>query len=107
VLDVQDITEIPHVQYEMALIKVNAVNGTRAEIMRLVDIFRADIVDVDLTTVTIRLAAKEERINALLRLLEQFGIREMVRSGRMAMARGAIDGLTEDDKVLSGNGYAV
>jgi acetolactate synthase I/III small subunit len=107
VLDVQDITEIPHVQYEMALIKVNAVNGTRAEIMRLVDIFRADIVDVDLTTVTIRLAAKEERINALLRLLEQFGIREMVRSGRMAMARGAIDGLTEDEKVLSGNGYAV
>jgi len=42
-----------------------------------------------------------------LRLLEQFGIREMVRSGRMAMARGAIDGLTEDEKVLSGNGYAV
>ncbi len=107
VLDVQDITEIPHVQYEMALIKVNAVNGTRAEIMRLVDIFRADIVDVDLTTVTVRLAAKEERINALLRLLEQFGIREMVRSGRMAMARGAIDGLSEPETVMSGNGYAV
>ena len=88
VLDIQDLTDIPHVQYEMALIKFQAVNGTRAEIMRLVDIFRADIVDVDLTCVTIRLAAKEDRINALLRLLEQFGIEEMVRSGRLAMVRG-------------------
>jgi acetolactate synthase-1/3 small subunit len=107
VLDVQDLTDIPHVQYDMALIKVNAVNGTRAEIMSLVDVFRADIVDVDLTTVTIRLAAKEDRINALLRLLEQFGIREMVRSGRLAMARGSADEAFEEEPVLSGNGSAV
>ena len=107
VLDVQDLTDIPHVQYDMALIKVNAINGTRAEIMSLVDIFRADIVDVDLTTVTIRLAAKEDRINALLRLLEQFGIREMVRSGRLAMARGSADMAFEEESVLSGNGSAI
>lgn len=107
VLDVQDLTDIPHVHYEMALIKVNAVNGTRAEIMRLVDIFRADIVDVDLTTVTIRLAAKEERIKALLRLLEQFGIREMVRTGRLAMCRGSADGMLEEEPAMSGNGHAV
>ena len=91
VLDVQDVTDRPHVQYEMALIKVSAVNGTRAEVMRLVDIFRADIVDVDLESVTIRLTAKEDRINALLRLLEQFGIQEMVRTGRVAMVRGAYE----------------
>ncbi len=107
VLDVQDLTDIPHVQYDMALIKVNAVNGTRAEIMSLVDVFRADIVDVDLTTVTIRLAAKEDRINALLRLLEQFGIREMVRSGRLAMARGSADKAFEEEPGLLGNGSAV
>lgn len=107
VLDIQDLTDIPHVQYEMALIKVHAVNGTRAEIMRLVDIFRADIVDVDLTCVTIRLAAKEDRINALLRLLEQFGIEEMVRSGRLAMVRGSADGRREEETNHSGNGHAV
>lgn len=106
VLDVQDVTEKPHVHYEMALIKVHAVNGTRAEIMRLVDIFRADIVDVDLTTVTIRLAAKEDRVNALLRLLVQFGIKEMVRTGRVAMVRGSGDELAEGEPVLSGNGQA-
>ncbi len=103
VLEVQDLTDIPHVQYEMALIKVNAVNGTRAEIMRLVDIFRADIVDVDLKTVTIRLAAKEDRLNALLRLLEQFGIKEMVRSGRLAMARGSADPLSREEAALAGD----
>ena len=107
VLDVQDLTDIPHVHYEMALIKVNAVNGTRAEIMRLVDIFRADIVDVDLTTVTIRLAAKEERIKALLRLLEQFGIIEMVRTGRLAMCRGSANTMLEEEPAMSGNGYVV
>lgn len=107
VLDVQDLTDIPHVQYEMVLIKVHAVNGTRAEIMRLVDIFRADIVDVDLTSVTIRLSAKEDRINALLRLLEQFGIKEMVRSGRMAMVRGSAEAKPEAESATPGNGAAV
>ncbi len=106
VLDVLDVTDVPHVHYEMALIKVTAVNGTRAEIMRLVDIFRADIVDVDLTSVTIRLAAKEDRINALLRLLDQFGIIEMVRSGRLAMVRGSGESMTESEYVSAGNGYA-
>jgi acetolactate synthase-1/3 small subunit len=106
VLDIQDVTDVPHVQYEMALIKVSAVNGTRAEIMRLVDIFRADIVDVDLSSVTIRLGAKESRIDALLRLLEQFGILEMVRSGRLAMVRGDTRKEEEPEKVLAGNGYA-
>jgi len=107
ILDVRDVTDIPHVHYEMALIKVHAVNGTRAEIMRLVDIFRADIVDVDLTSVTIRLAAKEDRINALLRLLKQFGIKEMVRSGRLAMVRGSADAEFGEEPTSSDNGYAV
>lgn len=107
VLDVQNLTEIPHVQYEMVLIKVHAVNETRAEIMRLVDIFRADIVDVDLTSVTIRLAAKEERINGLLRLLEQFGIKEMVRSGLLAMTRGSADAAAEEEQLLASNGSPV
>lgn len=102
VLDVQDLTDIPHVHYEMALIKVHAANGTRGEVMRLVDIFNADIVDVDLSSVTIRLAAKEDRINALLRLLEQFGIKEMVRTGRLAMVRGSVDAEREAEQ--SGNG---
>ena len=106
VLDVQDLTDVPHVHYEMALIKVSAINDTRAEIMRLVDIFRADIVDVDLTSVTIRLSAKEERIKALLRLLDQFGIIEMVRSGRLAMVRGNEGASYEEEVALASNGHA-
>jgi acetolactate synthase-1/3 small subunit len=106
VLDVQDVTERPHVQYEMALIKVSAVNGTRGEVMRLVDIFHADIVDVDLASVTIRLTSKEDRIDALLRLLEQFGIQEMVRTGRVAMVRGAYEPPVEAEIISFDNGHA-
>lgn len=89
VIDVRDITGEPHVHYEMALIKVTADSQTRGEIMQLVDIYRGEVVDVDLESVMIRIVGKEERVNALLNLLEHFGIEEMVRSGRMAMRRGS------------------
>lgn len=89
VLEVQDLMSEPHVEYEMALIRVNADSASRGEIMQLVDIYRASIVDVDIDSVIIRIVAKEERVDALLRLLEQFGIEEMVRTGRVAMVRGS------------------
>ena len=88
VLNVQDVTDYPHVHYEMALIKVSATSQNRGEIMQLVDIYRANIVDVDIDSIMIRIVAKEDRVNALLRLLEHFGIEEMVRTGRLAMVRG-------------------
>ena len=81
---------IRDVEYEMALIRVDAESQTRGEIMQLVDIYRADIVDVDIDSVIIRIVAREDRVNALLRLLEPFGIKEMVRTGRVAMVRGSV-----------------
>ena len=105
VLNVVDVTDLPHVHYEMALIRVKTTNQTRGEIMQLVDIYRGDIVDVDLDTFMMRIVAKEERINALIRLLEHFGIEEMVRTGRMAMVRGSESRGKEAIPATAANGH--
>ena len=107
VLEVQDLTSEPHVEYEMALIRVKADSATRGEIMQLVDIYRAGIVDVDIDSVIIRIVAKEERVDALLRLLVQFGIEEMVRTGRVAMVRGSVKSSEKNEKAVAGNGHPV
>ncbi len=107
VLEIKDVTSDPHVEYEMALIRVCATSQTRGEIMQLVDIYRADIVDVDIDSVIIRIVAKEDRVNALLRLLEQFGIEEMVRTGRVAMVRGSARAEEQINTVMAGNGRPV
>ncbi len=74
---------------ELALVKVRSNQASRAEIMQIVDIFRAKIVDVAKDSITIEITGDEEKINALLRLLHPFGIRETMRSGRIAMTRGS------------------
>jgi len=104
VLEIQDVTSDPRVEYEMALIRVKAESHNRGEIMQLVDIYRANIVDVDLDSVIIRIVAREDRVNALLRLLNQFGIKEMVRTGRVAMVRGSAISQEKMEMVPVGNG---
>lgn len=74
---------------ELVLIKVKAPAETRAEVMQLIDIFRANIVDVSTDTLTVEISADEEKINALTALLEQFGILEVVRTGMIAIERGS------------------
>lgn len=74
---------------ELVLIKVKAPAETRAEVMQLVDIFRANIVDVSTDTLTVEISADEEKIKALTALLEQFGILEVVRTGMIAIERGS------------------
>ena len=106
VLEIRDVTNDPHVEYEMALIRVNADSQTRGEIMQLVDIYRANIVDVDLDSVIIRIVAREDRVNALLRLLEPFGIKEMVRTGRVAMVRGSVLAQKQLEMAPAGNGHS-
>lgn len=86
---VEDVTHIATVDREMALIKVQVQNGNRAEIMQIVNIFRATIVDVALGSLIIQVVGPEERVNSLTRLLDSFGIVEMVRTGRVSMARGS------------------
>ncbi len=86
---VSDITDDAIVARELALIKVKATSSTRSEIIHIVDIFRASIVDVATDSVTIEATGDEEKINSLLDLLRSFGIREIARTGRIAMTRGS------------------
>ncbi|MGC8879597.1 MAG: acetolactate synthase small subunit [Anaerolineae bacterium] len=86
---IEDVTNEPTVVRELALIKVRATSGNRAEIIQLVDIYRANIVDVDVDSLIIQIAGSEERIDSLVKLLSSFGILEMVRTGQVAMVRGS------------------
>jgi acetolactate synthase-1/3 small subunit len=88
VIKVVNLTGAETVDRELVLIKVNAEAETKPEVLRLVDIFRAKIVDVAARCYTIEMTGDVEKINALLQLLKPLGIREIVRTGRVAIARG-------------------
>ncbi len=85
---VEDVTDQPVVIRELALIRVKTNTQTRAEIMQIVDIYRAQIVDVALDSLIIQAIGSEDRVNSLIELLSNYGIREMVRTGRVAITRG-------------------
>jgi acetolactate synthase-1/3 small subunit len=87
VIKVIDFREVKFVDREMALIKVKAEAATRAEVLRIVDIFRCKVVDVSPSLYTIEVTGDEGKIQAILDLLTQLGIVEVVRSGKLAMAR--------------------
>jgi acetolactate synthase-1/3 small subunit len=89
VIKVVDLTRKDIVERELVLIKVLCSGGKRAEIMEIVDIFRGRIVDVDQKIVTIELTGHESKIQALLELMKPFGIQELVRTGKIAIARGS------------------
>jgi acetolactate synthase-1/3 small subunit len=73
---------------EMALIKVKATSSTRSEIMQIVDIFRANIVDVSMESLIIEVTGDEAKLESLLNLLKTFEVKEVVHTGRIAMTRG-------------------
>ena len=89
VIRVEDVTEQPNVLRDLALIKVHAEGGgMRSEIMQLVDTFRARVVDVGLDTLMVEVTGTEDKVDGLVDVLRPYGIVEMVRTGRVAMARG-------------------
>lgn len=92
VVKVVDITSESTTIRELALIKVKATSTTRSEIVEIANIFRANIVDVALDSLTIELTGDEEKVDALLNLLRGFGIKEIARTGRIAMVRGGAAG---------------
>jgi acetolactate synthase-1/3 small subunit len=87
VLKVHNLTEAEYVQREMALVKVKAHAEHRAEILRIVDIFRCKIVDVGLEHYTIEVTGDEGKLSALMSLLKPIGIKEVVKTGAIAMFR--------------------
>ena len=88
VVKVSDITEGDMVTRELALIKVKATAATRSEIMQIVNVFRASIVDVAPGSLTVEVTGDEDKVNSLLGLLRDFGVKEVSRTGRIALTRG-------------------
>ena len=88
VIKVLDLTHENLVDRELVLIKMNAETRVREEMLRIVDLFRAKVVDVSPSTYTIEITGDEGKINSFIELLSPLGIKEVVRSGRIAIGRG-------------------
>ena len=97
VIKVSDISDEEMVARELALIKVQTSASTRGEIIQIVHLFRADIVDVGAQSMVIEITGEEDKINALHELLLPFGITEMLRTGLVAMVRGRSNGQVSDN----------
>lgn len=89
VIKVSDLVSEETVERELALFKVAADENSRAEVMQITDIFRARIVDMGPKSVTVEVTGDEDKILAIENLLQKFGIKEMVRTGKIAIARGS------------------
>ncbi|MDP9291629.1 MAG: acetolactate synthase small subunit [Verrucomicrobiota bacterium] len=87
VTDIQDFREDEYVDRELLLLRVKADAKTRAEIMQICDIFRAKIIDVQHKNVSIEVTGNESKINKFLLLMENFGISDLTRTGKVALAR--------------------
>jgi acetolactate synthase-1/3 small subunit len=84
---VVDLSELDHVEREMAMVRVKAEDKSRAEVLRIADIFRCRVVDVSPTTYTLEITGNHEKIEAVLSLLKTHGILDIVRSGTLAIQR--------------------
>jgi acetolactate synthase-1/3 small subunit len=89
VISVSDITSSPAVYRDLAIIKVGATQASRPELVHLVEVFRARIIDLAPDSMTIEITGGDQKINGLLEVLRPYGVIEMARTGRVAMARGA------------------
>jgi acetolactate synthase I/III small subunit len=89
VIKVSDLTQGNFIDRELVLIKVSADPSTRSDIVTLVDIFRGKIVDVSTKSFTIEVTGGREKVDTLISLLTPFGLKEIARTGKVAMSRGA------------------
>jgi len=88
VIKVQDITKDEYLDRELVLVKINCTSQTRGEIVQIIEIFRAKIIDVNQKSLTAEVAGPQDKIGAFLDLVKPFGIKELVRTGRIAITRG-------------------
>ena len=88
VVKVQDLTDHDFVDREMILVRMKATEDKREEVLRITDIFRGKVVDVTPDTITLEVTGSESKIDAILQLLAQVGILELIRAGTVAIARG-------------------
>jgi len=91
VLDVQDFKEHECIDRELVLVKVGVDSKTRAEVMQITDIFRAKIVDVQPSSLSVEITGTESKVEKFLELMKAFGILDITRTGRVALARKWVD----------------
>ena len=96
---VTDITGDNIVVRELALFKVKTTSSNRSEVIQIVDIFRANIVDVGLESLTLEVTGDEDKMSSLYNLLRGFGIKEVARTGRIALTRGGAGPVLEEKEV--------
>ncbi len=89
VIKIVELERDSDVERELALIKVSTLGGTRTEVLEVADVFRAKVVDVDADSITIEVTGAPGKLEAIIRLLTPYGIRELVRSGMIAVGRGS------------------
>ncbi len=87
VIKVQDLTEEEKIARELVLAKVHATAANRSDILQIVNTFRAKVVDVNPRSITIEVTGNEEKVDAMLELLRPFGVKEVVRTGTIALSR--------------------
>ncbi|NLG84053.1 MAG: acetolactate synthase small subunit [Firmicutes bacterium] len=87
VIKINDITSTERVERELVLIKVSATSANRPEILQIVDIFRARVVDVSEKALIVEATGTQDKIEALIAMLKPFGLKELVRTGKVAMVR--------------------
>lgn len=104
VLKVSDVTSDPTVEREMALMKLHAPSAKRAEIVALAEVFDAKIVDVGVSTMVIEMTGSPSKVQNFIDVVKPFGVKEMMRTGRIAMVRGARGHNAEE--FVEGNGHA-
>jgi len=90
VIKVVDMTELDHVEREMVMLKVSPRQEDKAEVLRIADIFRGRIVDSSPKTYTIEVTGNEKKIEAFVELMRPMGIKEFVRTGKIAIAREGV-----------------
>lgn len=89
VLKVQDVTNEPTIEHELALVKVRATERTRSEVIKIVELYRGRIVDLSAEHVIAEAVGTESEVDAFVALLRSFGIKELVRTGAVVMSRGS------------------
>lgn len=104
VIDVQDVTQIPSVIRETVLIKVQADAVTRGQVMDVVEMYRGRIVDVATDSVIVEVTGEPDKIESAINVLTPFNISEIMRTGKIAMVRGAVKPRNGKDTAVSTNG---
>jgi acetolactate synthase-1/3 small subunit len=102
VVEVHDITEQNIVWRELALIKVAAPASSRSEVLELVNVYRANVIDIGVESLTLEISGGRQKIDTLIELMKKFGLLEVIRTGRVATLRGTLvegedDGLFQAD----------